>query len=133
MPHLLFAMTPEPSALEGTPRIALFIPDNKVHAQMVKILREHYSSLLIITEREKFKDFTIPLIVIVSSVAEAAKIQEFHPVEGTRILVVSNALDGETTAAAFEVGAVDYLAYPLRKEEVIEKTEKYLESFRRQA
>ncbi|CAN5724500.1 hypothetical protein BH09VER1_BH09VER1_35110 [soil metagenome] len=118
------------SSVDPTPRIALFLSDESVLMELEKILRSNYSSLLVITDREKLKEFSIPLLIVVDTINDVALIRESHLVEGTQILVVTNSKDSETCSAAFDAGAADYLNYPFVPENVIRKTEKYLEPFR---
>ncbi|MDD5198921.1 MAG: hypothetical protein PHC88_03890 [Terrimicrobiaceae bacterium] len=118
---------PDPA---GIPRIALFISDPELLLETETILREHYSSLLLITEQDKLKEFSLPLIIILDSVRNVAALGAMHLPEGTQILVLRDPADSEATAAAFEVGATDYLPLPLSRENVIVKTESYLEAFR---
>lgn len=119
--------------VDPTPRIALFIAEENVLVELEKTLRARYSSLLVITEREKLGEFAIPLLIIVDTIANAAAIRESVPVAGTQILVVAKSEDSESSAAAFDAGATDYLGYPFSAEDVIAKTEKYLEPFRQAA
>lgn len=123
------AESPKP-ALDPTPRIALFIADESILMELEQILRAKYSSLLVITDRQKLQEFTLPLLIVVDSIKDVALIHESHLVEGTQILVVTNSKDSENSSAAFEAGASDYLTYPFVAENVIKKTEKYLEPFR---
>lgn len=104
--------------------------DGEILGQIEKILRDHYSSLLVITEREKLHEIDSPIIVITDSIQEVALIRDIPPVDGTDILVVARDDDTETLSAAFDSGATDYLAYPFAPAEVIVKTEKYLMPFR---
>jgi PleD family two-component response regulator len=112
------------------PRVAIFLSDTERMAELEAILRGHYSSLMIITEKAKLAEFAIPLIVLVDSIRNAAEIRAMRPVEGTQVLIVLEEGDSECEAAAFEVGADDYLAYPFDPAGVISKVEKYLEAFR---
>ncbi len=112
------------------PRIALFVSDGDVFGQLEGILREHYSSLLVITDREKLREIDTPIIVITDTVQEVALLRDMPPIDGTEILVVTRDDDEEMLAAAFETGATDFLAYPFAPAEVISKTEKYLQPFR---
>lgn len=120
----------ERSLEDAIPRIALFISNVSVLQELEAILRNQYSSLLIVTDRAKLKEFNTPFIVVTDTIHEVAQILEEHPVEGTQILIVAQEQDSESTAAAFEVGASDYLGYPFVAADVIEKTERYLEAFR---
>ncbi|GAT33907.1 hypothetical protein TSACC_22328 [Terrimicrobium sacchariphilum] len=112
------------------PRIALFVRDGEILGQIERILRDHYSSLLVISEREKLQEIDSPIIVITDSIQEVALIRDIPPVDGTEILVVARDDDNEMLSAAFDSGATDYLAYPFAEAEVITKTEKYLTPFR---
>jgi len=108
------------------PRIALFISDPTILTETEHILRTHYSSLLIVMEKAKLKEFPFSLIIIVDSIKDICDIQQFHPVEGTRVLLIVKA-DGEEVAAAFEAGADDCITYPFPEGELIGKTEKYMQ------
>lgn len=112
------------------PRVALFIGDANILAELEAILRSHYSSLLLVTEKEKLAEFSIPLIVIVDTIKDVAEIRELHPVEGTQILLACQEGDSEIVGAAFDAGADDFIPYPFDRDTVLEKTEKYLEAFR---
>lgn len=112
------------------PRIALFISDGEILAQIENILRDHYSSLLVITDREKLREIDSAVIVITDTIQEVALLKEMPPIDGTEILVVTRGDDEEMLSAAFETGATDYLQYPFAPAEVISKTEKYLTPFR---
>lgn len=112
------------------PRIALFISDPQILAELETILREKYSSLMLITEKAKLAEFTIPLVVLVDTIKAVSEIRALHPVEGTRILIISQEGDSEIAGAAFDAGADDFVAYPFGADAVVGKTEKYLETFR---
>lgn len=114
------------------PRIALFLSDADILVEMERLLKSHYSSLLIITEKDKLKQFPVPLIVVVDTVKVVSDIRALHPIEGTRVLLV-NREDSEEVAAAFDVGVDDFLTYPFSSEEVFSKFEKYLEAYRQTA
>lgn len=118
------------AAADPIPRIALFLSDETVLMELEKTLRSQYTSLLVITDREKLKEFAVPLLIVVDTINDVALIKESHPVEGTQILIVINSKDSEMSSAAFDAGASDYLTYPFVPENVIKKTEKYLEAFR---
>lgn len=124
------ATRPDETAL---PRIALFLSDPVLLHEIEEILRNQYSSLLLITEKEKIKEFRVPLIVVVDAVKAVSDILALGPAEGTRILVVLREEDGEEISAAFDVGAADCITHPFEKEKLVEKTEKYLEAFRQNA
>lgn len=110
------------------PRIALFISDSDIRHEMESLLRSQYSSLLVMTEKEKLKEFPVPLIVVVDAVKDVSDIRALHPVDGTRILVIGGE-NSEEMAAAFEVGADDFITHPFSREEVIEKVGKALAPF----
>lgn len=112
------------------PRIALFIRDGEILGQLEEILRDHYSSLLVVTEREKLREIDSPIIVITDSIEEVALLKDLPPIDGTEILVIARDDDEELLSAAFETGATDYLTYPFAPAEVVTKTEKYLMPFR---
>ncbi len=112
------------------PRVAIFLSDSEMMAELETILRSHYSSLMIVTDKAKLAEFALPLIVLVDSIRDAAEIRAVHPVEGTQVLIVLEEGDSEIEAAAFDVGADDCLAYPFDPAAVIGKIEKYLEAFR---
>ena len=118
------------AATDPIPRIALFVSDETVLMELEKTLRSQYTSLLVITDREKLKEFAVPLLIVVDTINDVAVIKESRPVEGTQILIVINSKDSEMSSAAFDVGATDYLTYPFVPENVIKKREKYLEAFR---
>jgi DNA-binding response OmpR family regulator len=114
------------------PRIALFLSEPEILVEMERLLKAQYSSLLIITERDKLKQFPIPLIVVVDAVKSVSELRALHPVEGTRVLLV-NREDSEEVAAAFDVGVDDFITYPFSPDDVLSKFEKYLEPFRQPA
>lgn len=115
------------------PRIALFITAPLILSETEQILRNKYSSLLLITEKAKLKEFDVPLIIVVDRMKDVLDIRAQHPVEGTRVLVIVQDGDSEVMSAAFEAGADDYITHPFTPEAFIEKTEKYLEAFRQTA
>lgn len=98
--------------------------------ELETILRGKYSSLLVVTDRAKLVEFQTPLVIVTDTIHEVALLKETHPVEGTQILIITPEQDSESTAAAFEVGAADYIGYPFVAADVIEKTERYVEAFR---
>jgi len=112
------------------PRIALFISDPAILLETQEILQKHYSSLMVITEKAKLKEFPVPLIIVVDQIKDVFDIRKLHPVEGTRVLVILKENDGEAMSAAFEVEADDCLIHPFVEHAFIEKTEKYLAAFR---
>lgn len=112
------------------PRLALFIAKEEILHELETILRGQYSSLMVVTNREKLAEFNTPLIIITDTIHEVAMLKESHHIEGSQILIITQEQDSESTAAAFEVGATDYLAYPFVSADVIEKTERYLGAFR---
>lgn len=111
------------------PRLALLIADAEISAELEKLLRSKYSSLLLIANRKQLSDFPIPLVIMVDTVSDIAEIRKLHTAEGTRILVIGKA-DSEVLSAAVGLGADDYVTYPFTESELLEKTEKYLEAFR---
>lgn len=112
------------------PRIALFIADPTISAEIEQILRAHYSSLLLISNMEKLEEFDLPLIVISDRMSDVAKIHDLKTMHSTRVLALVDAQDNEVISAAFDVGADDYISLPLDAVQLIEKTERYLEEFR---
>jgi PleD family two-component response regulator len=120
----------ENDMFDPIPRIALFITDAAVNMEIERILRDFYSSLLLVTDLEKLAEFELPMIVIVDTIQEISRIRGLNPASGTKVLLIANALDGEITAAAFSAGADDCLAYPFAKDELIATLERYLESYR---
>lgn len=98
--------------------------------ELETILRGKYTSLLVVTDRAKLVEFQTPLVIVTDTIHEVAMLKEAHPVEGTQILIITPEQDSESTSAAFEVGATDYLGYPFVSAAVIEKTERYIEAFR---
>jgi len=129
-PRSLKNRFPDMETTTFLPRIALFIGDGEVFGQLEGILHEHYSSMLVITDREKLREIDSPIIIITDSIQEVALLREMPPIDGTEILVIAREDDDEMLAAAFETGATDYLAYPFAPAEVVSKTEKYLMPFR---
>jgi PleD family two-component response regulator len=121
---------PMPPEAIAFPRVAIFLSDSETMVELEKILRSHYSSLMIITDKAKLAEFAIPLIVLVDTIKDVAEIRALHPVEGTQVLIVLEEGDSEIEAAAFDAGADDHLAYPFESKAVVGKIEKYLESFR---
>jgi len=122
------------SAAEGagaSPRVALFFTDLAVMGEIQAILSEYYSSLLVITDREKLQEFPFPLIIVVDHIHEVAQIKAAHPITGTEIFLVARPEQSEMIGAAYDAGATECLAYPFDAEEVIAKTEKYLSQFRK--
>lgn len=119
-----------PSETAAIPRLALFIANENTLHELETILRGKYSSLLVVTERAKLAEFNTPLIIITDTIHEVAMLKDTHPADGSQVLIITQEQDSESTAAAFEVGASDYLAYPFVTTDVIEKTERYLEPFR---
>ncbi len=124
-------MTTVSSSIEAMPRVALFIEDLTISAELEKILRDYYSSLLLITEREKLVEFTFPCIIILDVVTEVYELKKMDLPEGSQILVITRVHDTELRGAVFEIGATDCLDYPFVAETVIAKVERYLEAFRR--
>lgn len=125
--------TASSSDIASIPRLALLIANGDILHELETILRTKYSSLLVITDREKLAEFNTPLIIITDTIHEVAQLKAAQPVEGSQVLIVTQEQDSESTAAAFEVGATDYLAHPFVSADVIEKTERYLEAFRSEA
>jgi len=121
---------PLPPEVAAIPRVAIFLSDSAVLQELEGILRGQYSSLMLITEKAKLVEFSIPLIVLVDTIRDVAEIRALHPVEGTQVLLVIEEGDSEIEAAAFDAGADDFLAYPFEPAAVIGKIEKYLEAFR---
>jgi PleD family two-component response regulator len=121
---------PLPPEVAAMPRVAIFLSDSEVLQELEGILRGHYSSLMLITDKAKLAEFSIPLIVLVDTIRDVAEIRALHPVEGTQVLIVLEDVDSEIEAAAFDAGADDFVAYPLEPAAVIGKIEKYLEAFR---
>lgn len=113
------------------PRIALFISNPELLSEAEQVLRKRYSSLLLISEKEKLKDFTLPLIIVADRIKDVPEIKELRPPEGTRILVILQEGDGEVTGVAFEAGADDFIPHPFSPDVFIEKTERYLQAFRK--
>ncbi len=124
------AILPNDTTLNATPRIALFISNADILHELEIILREKYSSLLVVTDRAKLIEFQTPLLIVMDTIHEVALMKDAHPVEGTQVLIVTPERDSESTAAAFDVGASDYLGYPFVATDVIEKMERYIEAFR---
>jgi DNA-binding response OmpR family regulator len=120
-------LPPEAAAF---PRVALFLSNPEVSQELERILRDQYSSIMIVTEKAKLAEFTIPLVVLVDTIRDVAEIRALHPVEGTQVLVVLEDGDSEIEAAAFDAGADDHLVYPFEPAAVVGKIEKYLEAFR---
>lgn len=120
-------LSPEPTAF---PRVALFITDPAVLSELEAILREKYSSFMLVTDKAKLAEFAVPLIVLVDTIKDVADIRALGLVEGTQVLIVSQDGDSEIVGAAFDAGADDFVAYPFVPEAVLEKTEKYLAAFR---
>lgn len=114
------------------PRIALLIADSRTSSELEAVLRQHYSSLLLITEREKLAELQAPVVVIVDSLRELQAVRELPPVPGTRIVVIAKD-DPEILAHAFSLGAEAHLTYPFNAAEVLEVTEGCLEEFREEA
>lgn len=123
-------METHPTGSTAFPRMALFLSDPQVQAELEKILREKYSSLMLITDKAKLAEFAVPLVVLADTIKDVSEIRALHPVEGTQILIISQEGDSEIVGAAFDAGADDFIAYPFVAEAVITKTEKYLEAFR---
>ncbi len=112
------------------PRVALFVEDPQVLAELETILRAKYSSLMLITDKAKLVEFPVPLVVLVDTIKDVSEICALGPVKGTQVLIISREGDSEIVGAAFDAGADDFIAYPFVADGVIEKTEKYLEAFR---
>lgn len=123
-------METPPADLTAFPRVALFITDSLVLAELEKILREKYSSLMLITDKAKLTEFAVPLVILADTIKDVSEIRALHPVQGTRILIISQEGDSEIVGAAFDAGADDFIAYPFVAEAVIEKTEKSLDLLR---
>jgi DNA-binding response OmpR family regulator len=121
---------PLPPEIAAIPRVALFLSKSEVQQELERILREKYSSLMLITDKAKLAEFSIPLVVLVDTIKDVAEIRALHPVEGTQVLVVLEEGDSEIEAAAFDAGADDHLVYPFSADAVVGKIEKYLEAFR---
>jgi PleD family two-component response regulator len=121
---------PLPPEVAAMPRVAIFLSDSDVLKELEEILRAQYSSLMLITDKAKLAEFSIPLIVLVDSIRDVAEIRSLHPAEGTQVLIVLEEVDSEIEAAAFDAGADDFLPYPFEAAVVIGKIEKYLEAFR---
>ncbi len=111
------------------PRIALLIGDSKILAELEAVLRQQYTSLLLITERQKLLDFDMPFVVISDSIREVQLVLQLPPADGTQILVIALE-DPEIEAAAYAVGAEGLIRYPFECKEVIAITEKFLTPFR---
>jgi|GEM_PF-1386419 len=116
-------MTPTDTSV---PRIALFISDPALLRETEEILQKQYSSLMLITEKDKLKEFAVPLVIVVDRIKDVDDIRKLHPVEGTRVLVILHEKDSEQMSAAFKVGADDCISHPFAENALIEKTEKYL-------
>ena len=121
------------SAEAFIPRVALFISEPNILLEIEEILRIQYSSLLIVSEKHKLKEFPFPFIILVDRVKDVVDIRKLHPLKGTRILVILKEADGEVMGAAYDIGADDCITHPFGKDVVIEKIEKYLEEFRQAA
>lgn len=111
------------------PRIALLIGDSKILAELEAVLRDQYSSFLLITERKKLLDFDTPFVVIADSLREVQLVLQLPPPKGTQILVIT-AKDPESESAAYAVGAEGVIRYPFEANDVISITEKFLTPFR---
>lgn len=115
------------------PRLALFLSDEKVLSELEQILRGAYSSLLLVTEREKLAEFDIPFIIIVDNHRDLADTHGMPLPDGTKILTVAKPEDSEVLGATFDLGADDVLSYPFEEDQVLARTEKFLQVFRREA
>lgn len=107
------------------------IEDSRVRGELEDILRSHYSSLMIVSEREKLAEFGFPLLVILEGVHEVVETRSLHLPPGTQFLVLACEGDSESMSAAFEAGAADFLPHPFNVEEIIRKIESHLEAFRK--
>lgn len=111
------------------PRIALLIDDSKILAELEAVLREQYSSLLLITEQKKLLDYDMPFVVIAGSLREVQLVLQLPPAKGTQILVIT-AKDSEIESTAYAAGAEGLIRYPFEAKDVISITEKFLTPFR---
>ncbi len=110
------------------PRIALFLSNQNLLEKTERILRERYSSLLIISDKNKLQEFPMSLLILVDTVKDVFDIRTRHPVEGTLILLVLEEEDSEVMSAAIEAGADDFIHDSMSGGDLIEKIEKYLEA-----
>jgi PleD family two-component response regulator len=122
-------MKAPPPDVHGIPRIALLLDDQRILEELEAILRQFYTALMVLTETEKLAEFSIPFVVVVSSIPELQKVVESNPPQGTQILIVAQD-NSEIVAQAFGMGATDCLRYPFCANDVIAATEKCLQTFR---
>lgn len=113
------------------PRIALFIRDSAILKDAEGILRTKYSSLMLLTEKEKIREFPFPLLILVDQLRDVSEIRSLNPIMGTRILVILPLQDEEIACATYAAGADEVIPSPLHAEEFLSVTEKYLEGFRK--
>ncbi len=110
------------------PRIALFLSEPAVHQEVERILRAKYSCVMIISDKNKLREFPMPLLILIDTVKDAFDIRALHPVGGTRILLILKEDDSEVMSAAIEAGVDDFINQPIVDGDLIEKIEKYLEA-----
>lgn len=111
-------------------RVALLMSNAQTLLELEEILKSHYSSLLILTERVKLLEFDIPFIVVVDSMQELSEVKRLPLPEASSVLLVAFPSDSEMISVAFELGATDFLSHPFEAREVVAKVEKYLQAFR---
>ena len=112
------------------PRVALLLANAQACAEIEEILKSRYSGLLVLTERAKLLDFDIPFIIIMDSMHELAELKKMSLPSGSVLILALSEADSEMISVAFDLGTTDVLGYPFDKDEVLEKTEHYLETFR---
>jgi len=111
---------------KSIPRIALLLTDPRASMEIQEILRQEYSSLMLISEMEKLREFDLPLIVLVDNIQDAANIRSMKSSEEARIIIISDDADSELIGAAFDAGADEYVCYPFSSQEVLQKTKHIL-------
>jgi DNA-binding response OmpR family regulator len=115
------------------PRVALLMSQAPLASELEEILKGTYSSLLVITDRSKLLEFDIGFLIIVDTIPELLGVQTLSLPPDTFILLTVPGSDSELEAVGFASGASDVISHPFDKEEILNKTEKYLEKFRQTA
>lgn len=120
------------TAEAAIPRITLLFSDLNLLQEVERALHSHYSSLLIVSETEKLKEFQTPLLIIADNINTVSEIGRLQLPKGTRVLILLEDKEGEEEiGAAFESGADTFIYRSFTIDDLLEKTEEYLAPFRK--